>query len=54
VERPNHREWEPDASLRPFTWRGVTVTNPFSATPHALLRTLIGDDERDEVQEDDT
>ena len=35
-----------------FTWRGVTVTNPFSATPHALLKTLIGD-ERDEVQKDD-
>jgi predicted nucleic acid-binding protein len=37
-----------------FTWRGVTVTNPFADTPHALLRTLVGDDERDEVQEDDT
>ena len=36
-----------------FTWRSVTVTNPFSATPHPLLRTLVGDDERDEVQEDD-
>lgn len=36
-----------------FTWRGVTVTNPFSATPHALLRTLVGDDGREEVQEDD-
>lgn len=36
-----------------FTWRGVTVTNPFSATPHALLRTVVGD-ERDEVQENDT
>ena len=35
-----------------FTWRGVTVTNPFSATPHALLKTLIGD-ERDEVQKGD-
>jgi hypothetical protein len=30
------------------------VTNPSSATPHALLRTLVGDDERDEVQEGDT
>jgi hypothetical protein len=30
------------------------VTNPFAATPHALLRTLVGADERDEVQEDDT
>lgn len=30
-----------------FTWRGVTVTNPFAASPHALLRTLVGDDERD-------
>ena len=33
-----------------FTWRGVTVTNPFAATPHALLKTLLSDDERDEVQ----
>jgi predicted nucleic acid-binding protein len=35
-----------------FTWRGVTVTNPFSATPHALLKTLLSD-ERDEIQKDD-
>jgi predicted nucleic acid-binding protein len=26
-----------------FTWRGVTVTNPFGATPHPLLTTLIGE-----------
>ena len=37
-----------------FTWRGVTVTNPFTATPHALLRTLLGEDERGAVQEDHT
>ena len=37
-----------------FTWRGVTVTNQFAATPHALLKTLLSDDERDEVQRDTT
>ena len=37
-----------------FTWRGVTVTNPFSATPHALLRRLVVDAERDEVHQDET
>ena len=37
-----------------FTWRGVTVTNPFAATPHPLLRTLLGDNERDRIQEGDT
>ncbi len=26
-----------------FTWRGVTVTNPFAATRHPLLDVLIGD-----------
>ena len=26
-----------------FTWRGVTVTNPFSATEHTLLHALLGD-----------
>lgn len=36
-----------------FTWRGVTVTNPFSAAPHALLRTLLGDHERNAVQGED-
>lgn len=25
-----------------FTWRGLTVTNPFSAEPHPLLRAQIG------------
>ncbi|CAN5806511.1 hypothetical protein BH24ACI4_BH24ACI4_04730 [soil metagenome] len=30
----------------------VTVTNPF-ATPYALLRTLLGDNERDQIQEAD-
>jgi predicted nucleic acid-binding protein len=25
-----------------FTWRGVTVTNPFGAAPHPLLEALIG------------
>jgi predicted nucleic acid-binding protein len=24
-----------------FTWRGVTVTNPFSSTPHPLLEALV-------------
>jgi predicted nucleic acid-binding protein len=24
-----------------FTWRGVTVTNPFNRTPHPLLRALL-------------
>lgn len=27
-----------------FTWRGVTVTNPFAASPHAMLAALLGDD----------
>lgn len=26
-----------------FTWKGVTITNPFSATRHELLETLLGD-----------
>lgn len=26
-----------------FTWRGVTVTNPFSASPHTLLDALLAD-----------
>ena len=26
-----------------FTWGGVTVTNPFSATRHPLLESLLGD-----------
>lgn len=25
-----------------FTWRGVTVTNPFASTPHPLLVALLG------------
>jgi predicted nucleic acid-binding protein len=25
-----------------FTWQGVTVANPFSATPHPLLDALLG------------
>jgi predicted nucleic acid-binding protein len=25
-----------------FTWRGLTVVNPFSATPHPLLAALLG------------
>lgn len=33
-----------------FTWRGVTVTNPFAATKHALLRALLGETEREERQ----
>lgn len=35
-----------------FTWRGVTVTNPFAATRHALLSALLGDGdtEHDEDQ----
>ena len=24
-----------------FTWRGVTVTNPFAATPHPILAALV-------------
>ena len=24
-----------------FTWRGVTVTNPFAATPHSMLTALL-------------
>src|SRR5580704_14929144 len=24
-----------------FTWRGVTVTNPFSSSPHPLLEALL-------------
>ena len=31
-----------------FTWRGVTVTNPFGATPHVLLKTLLRDDAGDD------
>jgi predicted nucleic acid-binding protein len=27
-----------------FTWGGVTVANPFSPTPHALLSALLGRD----------
>lgn len=27
-----------------FTWRGVTVTNPFAASRHVLLAALLGDD----------
>jgi len=26
-----------------FTWRGVTVTNPFAASRHALLAALLGE-----------
>lgn len=26
-----------------FTWRGVTVTNPFGAAPHALLVSLLSE-----------
>lgn len=28
-----------------FTWRGVTVTNPFASTRHVLLRALLADAE---------
>lgn len=31
-----------------FTWRGVTVTNPFAARRHVLLEALLTDLERDE------
>lgn len=31
-----------------FTWRGVTVTNPFGARPHVLLQGLLGEAIRDE------
>jgi len=31
-----------------FTWRGVTVTNPFGATTHALLRALLDQPEGDQ------
>lgn len=31
-----------------FTWRGVTVTNPFSSTKHVLLRALLGDADPEE------
>jgi predicted nucleic acid-binding protein len=27
-----------------FTWAGVTVVNPFSSPPHALLNAVLGDD----------
>jgi len=30
-----------------FTWRGVTVTNPFAPTRHVLLRALLGGSDRD-------
>ncbi len=26
-----------------FTWRGVTVVNPFAATPHPLLEAMLSD-----------
>jgi predicted nucleic acid-binding protein len=29
-----------------FTWRGVTVTNPFTGSPHALLSALLEGDAR--------
>lgn len=29
-----------------FTWRAVTVTNPFAASRHALLAALLSDDAR--------
>ncbi len=35
-----------------FTWRGVTVTNPFASTQHVLLRALLSENERDEAQGD--
>ena len=28
-----------------FTWAGVTVVNPFAPPQHALLRTLLGEDD---------
>jgi predicted nucleic acid-binding protein len=31
-----------------FTWRGVTVTNPFAVTRHALLGALLGEAEREQ------
>lgn len=33
-----------------FTWRGVTVTNPFAATKHVLLEALLNETEREESQ----
>lgn len=30
-----------------FTWRGVTVTNPFTGSPHALLSALLEADAGD-------
>ena len=33
-----------------FTWRGVTVTNPFAATRHALLTALLGATNQDDQQ----
>lgn len=32
-----------------FTWRGVTVTNPFGARPHVLLQGLLGEAVSDEA-----
>jgi hypothetical protein len=34
--------------LEGFTWRGVTVTNPFAATRHVLLGALLGKAEREQ------
>jgi predicted nucleic acid-binding protein len=33
-----------------FTWRGVTVTNPFAAAPHTLLRALLDEAGHNEQQ----
>jgi predicted nucleic acid-binding protein len=33
-----------------FTWRGVTVANPFATTRHPLLTTLLGAREPDEAE----
>ena len=33
-----------------FTWRGVTVTNPFAAPTHVLLSAMLGEAGRDEDQ----
>jgi predicted nucleic acid-binding protein len=29
-----------------FTWNGVTIANPFSATPHPLLEAMLADADR--------
>jgi predicted nucleic acid-binding protein len=36
-----------------FTWRGVTVTNPFAGAPHVLLDALLAEAEQSEEQSDE-